>query len=82
MKKGRQYYLEKSTDILCKCVYRLCKDAFLAVSGGSVPDAKALKEVCAVVKETAAVVSGLDKKNVPENDGIKIIFQDTEDYCE
>lgn len=80
--KSRLSYIEKSADILSKGVYKMCKEVFSPGGCGRALDAKTLKEVCGVVKETAAIVTGLDKKTDTEESVVRVVFEDTEGYCE
>ncbi|MBR3767922.1 MAG: hypothetical protein IKL10_06760 [Clostridia bacterium] len=81
-KKSREEYLELCADILCKSVYKMCRENYSLRDGKEKYDPKSLKETCSAVKEAAAVVSGLEKKQNSENESIRIVFADTEKYTE
>ena len=71
-KRSRQDYLNESADILCKQTYRLCK---ASCGRGGEADAKALKELCGVLKEAAAFSAALEKAPAAA-ETLKIVFAD------
>ncbi len=58
-------YIGKAADIICRSAYAMCRSV-LAGEKNKPPDPKELKEVCAAVKEAAAIAASLDK-NDPAN---------------
>ena len=71
-RKDRQAYLNLSADLLCRQTYRLCKESCRGKTG---TDAKALKELCGVLKEAAAFSAALEKGS-PAPETLRIVFAD------
>lgn len=62
-------YIGKAADIICRSAYGMCRSV-LADGKSKPPDPKELKEVCAAVKEAAAIAAGLEKT---ENGGAEAL---------
>mgnify|MGYP006052788103 CR=1 FL=1 len=77
--KSRLDYLQLCADILCKSAYKMCREVSREKSEKF--EAKELKEVCAAVKEAAAVVGAIEKSDSPQCEEIRIIFEN-EEYSE
>lgn len=71
-RKKRQDYLLASAELLCKQTYRLCR---ASCGRDAAVDAKALKELCGVLKEAAAFSSALEK-GPSEGETLRVVFAD------
>ena len=79
-KKDRTYYLNQSADIVSKRVYALCRDA---VKGDSPADARALRDLCGLLKEAAAVSLTLEKSGETQTETVRVTFEGAlQDYAE
>lgn len=85
MEKGKRHkrtgtdYLVLCSDILSKAAYRMCREVFHGKKEKF--DPKELKDACAAVKEAAAVVNAVEKKETAAPETIRIILEDTEEYA-
>lgn len=78
-KKDRNDYLNRSADLMCKRVYALCREA---VNRESPADAKALKDLCGLLKETVSVSLSLEKSGEAAAETIRVTFEGPlEDYA-
>ncbi len=80
--KSREDYLGLCADILCKSLYRMCRENLKKSEEGKTYDPKLLKDIGSAVKEAAAVVSGIEKKKDDAPESIRVVFEDTNEYCE
>lgn len=71
-KRKRQDYLNESAELLCRQTWRLCK---ASCGREAAVDAKALKELCGVLKEAAAFSAALEK-GPGEGETLKVVFAD------
>ncbi len=79
-KKDRAYYLNKSADLMSKRVYGLCRDA---VRGDAPADAKALKDLCGLLKEAVSFSLSLEKSGETQGETIRVTFEGAlQDYAE
>ena len=78
MKRDRNYYLNKSADLMSRRVYGLVRDAVR-------PDApeKGLRELCGLLKETVGISAALEKQNELSSQTVRVVFEDVpEEYAE
>ncbi len=75
-------YLEKCVRILSAGAYRMCRDNYRGLDKSQKIDPKLLKETCLAVKETAALIAGIAKKDRDDSEVIRVVFEDTEDCAE
>ena len=86
MEKGKRHkrsgvdYLVLCSEILSKAAYKMCREVFYGKKERF--DPKELKDACAAVKEAAAVVNAVEKKEVSASETIRIILENTEEYAE
>ena len=79
-KKDRAYYLNKSADLVSRRVYGLCREA---VRRESPADAKALKDLCGLLKEAVSFSLSLEKSGETQTETIRVIFDGPlQDYAE
>ena len=69
MGRGRNDYLNKSADIVCRAVYETCRRA----KKENAQDVKQLKELCGVLKEAIGVSLSLEKTQ-GEQAGLLVTF--------
>lgn len=79
-KRSGTDYLVLCSEILSKAAYRMCREVFHGKTEKF--DPKELKEACAAVKEAAAVVNAVEKKDTAAPEAIRIILEATEEYAE
>ena len=77
-KKDRSYYLNKSADLMSKRVYALCREA---TDRERPADAKALKDLCGLLKEAVSFSLSLEKSG-ETTEAIRVTFEGPlEDYA-
>ena len=76
MKKAKtpQEHLNLAAGILSEAVYGMCRQVLKNSQSEKGADPKFLKEVGAALKEAAAVVSCLEKKDTDNKDIVRIVF--------
>ena len=86
MEKGKRHkrtgadYLVLCSEILSKAAYRMCREVFHGKKEKF--DPKELKEACAAVKEAAAVVNAVERKENSAGETVRIILEDAEEYAQ
>ena len=79
-KKDRAYYLNQSADIVSKRVYDLCREA---VKGDPPADARALKDLCGLLKEAVGFSLSLEKSGETQVETVRVTFEGAlQDYAE
>ncbi len=78
MKQSRNDYLNKSADLMSRRVYALVREG---TRKGATE--KGLKELCGLLKETAAICASLEKQNEFSAQTVHVVFEDgLEDFAQ
>ena len=72
VKHGRNDYLNRGADVVCRAAYELCRKAKRERD----LDAKQLKDLCAVLKEAIGISLSLEKSADAPGAGVTVTFDD------
>ncbi|MBQ6022585.1 MAG: hypothetical protein IJR51_10300 [Clostridia bacterium] len=78
MKRDRNYYLNRSAELMSRRVYAMVRDA----TRPGAPE-KGLKDLCALLKETVGISAALEKQNELSSQTVRVVFEDVpEEFAE